>query len=50
MSTAAEARIPVMPQTRDRLRAAKRGNQTYDDLVREMLEQYDPGDYGGGKY
>jgi len=36
-----ETRIPVESETRDRLRARKRGAQTYDDVLREMMESPD---------
>lgn len=42
MSIAEIARVPCSVETRDRLRAAKRGGDRYDDLFRKMLEQYDP--------
>lgn len=36
-------RLPCRPETRDEiLRPLKRGGQTYDDLLRNMAEQYDP--------
>jgi glucan phosphoethanolaminetransferase (alkaline phosphatase superfamily) len=31
--------------TRDRLRAQKRGGETYDELLLKMLEQYDPDEH-----
>lgn len=37
-----DSRIPVSRSTRDLVKAQKRGGQTYDDLLREMVEQYDP--------
>lgn len=42
MSEAAETRVPCSVETRDKLRAAKRGGQTFDELFRSMLDQYDP--------
>lgn len=30
--------IPIKSKLRDRLRARKRGNQTYSDVIRELLE------------
>jgi hypothetical protein len=36
------AKIPVDPETRDRIRALKRGQQSYDDLLNRMADQYDP--------
>lgn len=35
-------RVPCTEATRDDLRAAKRGGETYDELFNKMLEQYDP--------
>lgn len=37
-----ESRIPCSIETRKRLKAAKRGGQTYEELLKAMLEQYDP--------
>jgi len=34
--------IKIDPSTRDRLRALKRGGMTYDSLLNEMADQYDP--------
>lgn len=34
--------ISVSPDIRNQVRALKRGADTYDDLFRRMLEQYDP--------
>jgi hypothetical protein len=42
MSQAAETRVPCSVDTRERLRAAKRGGQTFDELFQTMLDQYDP--------
>ena len=36
------ARIAIAEETRDQLRNQKRGGETYDQLFRKMLEQYDP--------
>jgi len=36
-----ETRIPVESDTRDRLRARKRGNQTYNELLEEMIDESD---------
>lgn len=41
-STNSEARIAVSTETRDRVRANKRGGETYDQLLQKMAEQYDP--------
>lgn len=35
------ARIPVKPDTRDNLRAAKTGGETYDDVLRRLLSDTD---------
>lgn len=42
MPKAAEDRVPCRSETKDRLRAAKTGGETYDHLFRSMLDQYDP--------
>ena len=34
--------VSVTPETREVLRANKRGGQTYSELIREMVDQYDP--------
>lgn len=39
----ANSRIPVTVQTRQLVKAQKRGGETYDDLLQRMVEQYDPG-------
>ncbi|WP_255563892.1 hypothetical protein [Haloferax sp. Atlit-19N] len=36
-----ETRIPVESDTRDRLRAMKRGRQTYDELLREFADRFE---------
>lgn len=33
--------IAVETETRDRLRALKTGGQTYNDVLRELMEQYE---------
>jgi hypothetical protein len=35
-------RIPVYPETRDLVRAQKRGGESYDELLRAMVAQYEP--------
>lgn len=50
MSMTTGTRVPCSIDTRDRLRAAKRGGDTYDDLFRKMLEQYDPSEAHQGNY
>ncbi len=42
MSTATETRIPVSKETRDLVKSYKRGGETYDALIRQMVAQYDP--------
>lgn len=42
MSSSLTARVVCSEETRDRLRAAKRGSMTFDELLQLMLEQYDP--------
>lgn len=42
MSKATETRVPCSQETKQRLIASKRGNDTYDDLFQKMLDQYDP--------
>lgn len=34
--------IKVSRETRDRVKRLKTGGETYDDLLRQMAEQYDP--------
>lgn len=37
------ARLPCTVETRDEvLKPLKRGNETYDELLRKMAAQYDP--------
>ena len=40
--TMSGSRIPVSRRTRDLVKAQKRGGQTYDELLREMVKQYNP--------
>jgi hypothetical protein len=42
MAQHTKARLPVEFDTRDRVKAKKRGGESYDDLLRKMVEQYDP--------
>lgn len=35
-------RIPVSAETRNLVRKAKRGGETYDSVLQKMLLQYDP--------
>ena len=39
-----EARVPVSRETRELVREQKRGGETYDDVLRKMVAQYDPED------
>jgi hypothetical protein len=42
--SASETRIPCSTETREKyLKPLKRGGETYDDLLRKMAEQYEPG-------
>ncbi|MFP9190793.1 hypothetical protein ACLI4Q_03880 [Natrialbaceae archaeon A-CW1-1] len=36
------AHIYCTAETRDRFRNLKRGGETYDELLRRVVEQYDP--------
>jgi hypothetical protein len=36
------SRIPVSSSTHNLVKAQKRGGETYDALLRQMVEQYDP--------
>lgn len=42
MALSADDRVPCSSETKSRLRARKRGGETYDQLFRKMLAQYDP--------
>lgn len=42
MSQASETRIPCSRETRRLVKAQKRGGESYDSLLRKMVEQYDP--------
>ena len=37
-----DARIAISTETRDLVRAQKRGGETYDELLKRMASQYDP--------
>lgn len=39
--------IALRPATRDRLKAAGRKGETYDDLVNRLLDWYDAGEKSG---
>lgn len=47
MSTATETRVPCSKDTRRQLKAAKRGGESYDVLLRKMIKQYDPDEATG---
>jgi predicted CopG family antitoxin len=36
------ANIKVSPETRDMVKSQKRGGDSYDDVLRKMVKQYDP--------
>jgi tRNA uridine 5-carbamoylmethylation protein Kti12 len=38
--------IKITTETRNRVRSLKRGQETYDDLLDRMAEQYDPPEPG----
>lgn len=42
--------IPVSSETLELVRAQKRGGITYDELLREMAEQYSPENGESGSY
>jgi len=42
MSKASETRVPCSRETRESLRSAKRGGETFEQLFQKMLEQYEP--------
>lgn len=37
-----DTRIPLSSDRRAQLKALKRGDETYDELLAKMIEQYDP--------
>lgn len=37
--------IELNENTRDTLRGLKRGNESYDDVLKNMIEVYDPDEY-----
>lgn len=37
-----DSRIPVSKKTQKLVKAQKRGGETYDELLRQMVKQYDP--------
>ena len=42
MSNASETRIPVSKETRQLVKSQKRAGERYEDLLRRMVDQYDP--------
>ena len=42
MTKASEARIACSRQTRQLVKAKKRGGESYDELLQKMTKQYDP--------
>lgn len=42
MSKASETNLPCSRETRNLVRAQKRGGECYDDVLRKMAAQYDP--------
>lgn len=37
-----DTRIPLSKDRRKQLKALKRGDETYDELLEKMIDQYDP--------
>lgn len=42
MGSVSDARVPCSYDTHGRLKEVKRDGQTFDDLLQQMLAQYDP--------
>lgn len=42
MTKATESRIPCSRNTRQLVKAQKRGGESYDELLRKMAQEYDP--------
>jgi hypothetical protein len=42
-------RVPVYPETRERLRDEKGGLDTYDQLLNRVLDQYEAADSASGR-
>lgn len=36
------ATVQISEELRDTMRSVKRGDQTYDDLIREMMRDFEP--------
>lgn len=44
MTKTSESRIPCSRKTLELVKAQKRGGMTYDTLLKQMVEQYEPTD------
>lgn len=44
MSSNVNSRIPCSAETRETVKAQKRGGESYDELLQKMTKQYDPGE------
>jgi hypothetical protein len=42
MSSGVNTRIPCSAETRETVKAQKRGGESYDELLQKMIRQYDP--------
>jgi len=42
MTSSTETRIPCSLETRELLKAQKRGGECYNKLLQKMVQQYDP--------
>lgn len=42
MADADETRLPCSRETRELVASEKRGGETYDSVLRKMVQQYDP--------
>lgn len=42
MTDATQTRIPCSQDTRRAVKAQKRGGESYDELLRKMVKQYEP--------
>lgn len=42
MAKTDETRLPCSKEARELVAAQKRGGETYDSVLRKMVEQYDP--------
>lgn len=48
--TDTDTRIALSTETRDLVRSKKRGGEPYDDLLKKMVDQYDPEAGAVGSY